>query len=157
MPTEKLPHPTLQALRIRPHGNFHLGQLLLTAGGWRVIDFEGEPSRPLFERRIKSCALIDVASMMRSFAYVSAAGLQREEAGEALEPWAELWATWMGSHFLGSYLEGVGGAAFLPDDTQELSVLLEVFLLQRTLYELDYELNNRPDWVPIPLRELGRA
>ena len=144
----------LKALRIRPHGNFHLGQLLLTDAGWRVIDFEGEPSRPLFERRIKSCALIDVASMMRSFAYAGAVSLQREEGSEALEPWTELWAAWMGSRFLGAYLERVREATFLPDDAQELSVLLDVFLLQRTLYELDYELNNRPDWVHIPLHGL---
>ena len=147
----------LEAKRVRIHGNYHLGQLLLTDEGWQIIDLEGEPSRPLSERRIKSCALVDVASMLRSLSYAGKAALKEKESGEALGSHVKLWTFWAGASFLAAYLEGVRGANFLPEDEEELATLLEVFVLQRALYELDYELNNRPDWVGVPLEGILEA
>ncbi len=145
----------LDALRIRPHANLHLGEVLLTDDGWQIIDFEGETARPLFERRIKSCALIDVTSMIRSFAYASAAALEAEDGGEALEPYARAWTNAMSARFLHTYLQHTRDADFLPTDARERALLLDAFLIQRMLYEIDYERNNRPDWLPIPLRGLA--
>ena len=145
----------LDALRIRPHANLHLGEVLQTDDGWQIIDFEGETARPLFERRIKSCALIDVTSMIRSFAYASAASLGAEDGGEALAPYARAWTNAMSARFLQTYLQQTRDADFLPTDARERTLLLDAFLIQRMLYEIDYERNHRPDWLHIPLRGLA--
>jgi maltose alpha-D-glucosyltransferase/alpha-amylase len=147
--------------RIRCHGDYHLGQVLVTEGDVVIIDFEGEPARPLAERRAKASPLRDVAGMLRSFSYAALTGLgaatqTRPEDVERLAPWAELWETWVGAVFLRAYLAATRGAAFLPPDVDDLETLLQAFILDKALYELGYELNNRPDWVHIPLTGLRR-
>jgi len=147
------------ALRIRCHGDYHLGQVLFTGSDFVIIDFEGEPARPITERRIKRSALRDVAGMLRSFHYAAYFALARRQksgapAGtlEVLEHWAEFWQRWVGAEFLKSYLQEAAGGRFIPGSRQELRVLLQALLLEKAVYELSYELNSRPDWVGIPLR-----
>jgi len=147
-------------LRIRVHGDFHLGQVLDAGRDFAIIDFEGEPGRPIAERRTKQSPLVDVAGMLRSFSYAAAGTLVRRAGGgdvgaatiARLEPWVEAWTAWVSASFLAGYRETVGDAPMLPPDDDGWAVLLEAFLLQKALYELDYELNNRPAWVGIPLQ-----
>jgi maltose alpha-D-glucosyltransferase/alpha-amylase len=147
------------ALRIRCHGDYHLGQVLFTGSDFMIIDFEGEPARPITERRIKRSALRDVAGMLRSFHYAAYSALVgRQKSGApagtlaVLEHWAEFWQRWVGAEFLKSYLQAAAGGRFVPGTRDELRVLLQALLLEKAVYELSYELNNRPDWVGIPLR-----
>ncbi len=150
----------IAAKLIRTHGDFHLGQVLYTGKDFVVIDFEGEPARSLSERRQKRCPLRDVAGMLRSFHYAAHAplsgkepsGALRPEDAAVLEPWAEFWYQWAGASFLKPYLKVVDGASLLPLDREELGFLLECYLLEKAVYELGYELNNRPYWVRIPIR-----
>jgi maltose alpha-D-glucosyltransferase / alpha-amylase len=150
----------LNTMRIRVHGDYHLGQVLYTGRDFVIIDFEGEPARPLSERRIKRSPLRDVAGMLRSFHYASYAALfgqvpgVRPEDFPALEPWAHFWYIWVGVAFLKAYLAVAQDQPFLPKDPLELQVLLEAYLLEKAVYELGYELNNRPDWLKVPLRGL---
>jgi maltose alpha-D-glucosyltransferase/alpha-amylase len=148
----------ITVMRIRCHGDFHLGQVLYTGKDFVIIDFEGEPARPISERRIKRAALRDVAGMLRSFSYAAytvAGELQSNGASPdrcaRLEHWAELWQRWVGAAFLRSYLETVGAGAFIPASPEEREVLLDTLLLEKAVYELNYELNNRPDWARVPL------
>ncbi len=144
--------------KIRTHGDFHLGQVLNTGKDFVMIDFEGEPTRSLSERKMKRCALRDVAGMMRSFHYAAHTALSlhrqtvRTEDVPVLEPWADLWASWISSAYLQSYLEAAQGAIFVPGNREDTETLLEGFLLEKAVYEVAYELNNRPTWVGIPLR-----
>lgn len=144
--------------RTRCHGDYHLGQVLYTGKDFIIIDFEGEPTRPLSVRRIKSSPLRDVAGMLRSFHYAAYAALLGQVAGVRpedfvpLEPWARFWQTWVSATFLRSYLAAATAAAFLPQTSEELQLLLDVYLLEKALYELRYELNSRPDWIRIPLQ-----
>ena len=135
---------------IRTHGDYHLGQTLRTPDGWVIIDFEGEPARPLPERRRKRSALRDVASMLRSFAYATSAIeiLGGEPAPEDFEQRAR-------ERFLREYLGHVDGS-LLPGGEAAINNLLSIFELEKALYELQYELNNRPDWVPIPVAGIRR-
>jgi maltose alpha-D-glucosyltransferase/alpha-amylase len=150
----------MTGLRIRVHGDYHLGQVLKTGNDFVVIDFEGEPSRPLSERRIKRSALRDVAGMLRSFHYASYALLHgqsphsviRAEDAAAAESGAAFWHCWVSAAFLRAYVAESGDAAHLPRTRDGLQVLLDVHLLEKALYEITYELNNRPDWVHIPVR-----
>jgi trehalose synthase-fused probable maltokinase len=120
------------AVRTRVHGDYHLGQVLVAAGGdVRIVDFEGEPMRPLAERRAKRIPLTDVAGMLRSFAYAAAAAGRDDDAGAA-------------AAFLDAYRAEAGAAV---DDA-----LLRFFVLERAVYEVGYEIANRPDWVSIPVR-----
>jgi maltose alpha-D-glucosyltransferase/alpha-amylase len=149
------------ATRIRCHGDYHLGQVLVTEGDVIILDFEGEPARPLAERRAKTSPLRDVAGMLRSFGYAALTGLgaattTRPEDVERLAPWADLWETWVSAAFLRAYLAATGGASFLPSRADDRDMLLQAFVLDKALYELGYELNNRPDWVHIPLTGLLR-
>jgi maltose alpha-D-glucosyltransferase / alpha-amylase len=147
------------AYRTRIHGDFHLGQVLYTGKDYVIIDFEGEPARPLTERRIKRSPIRDAAGMLRSFhyaAYTSLFGhvgsaMVRPEDLAAMEPWAWIWNLWISSTFLNSYLQHSRPGGFLPSNREEINILLEVYLLEKALYELGYELNNRPDWVRVPL------
>ena len=147
------------AKRTRIHGDYHLGQVLYTGKDYVIIDFEGDPTRPLTERRIKRSPIRDVAGMLRSFhyaAYTSLFGhlgsaMVRTADIAALEPWARLWSIWIGSTFLKSYLEYAMPGGFLPTTRDELKILLSIYLFEKVLYELGYELENRPDWVRIPL------
>jgi maltose alpha-D-glucosyltransferase/alpha-amylase len=145
------------ALKIRCHGDYHLGQVLRVPDGYMILDFEGEPIRPLSQRRAKQSPLKDVAGMIRSFSYAAYAGLfaftkDQPEAYERLEPWALIWQTWAAASFLGAYRAAAGDAPFLPADPLRFESLLQLFLLDKVFYELHYELNNRPDWVGIPLQ-----
>jgi maltose alpha-D-glucosyltransferase/alpha-amylase len=144
--------------RIRNHGDLHLGQVLYTGRDFVIIDFEGEPARPVGERRLKRIALRDVAGMIRSFHYASfgawlgpAGTYLAPEDPSALEPWARLWYVTVSGAYLSAYLETAGEAPFVPRSSEELRVLLDGFLLEKALYEAAYEANNRPDWLPIPL------
>lgn len=144
-------------MRMRHHGDYHLGQVLESgAGAFMVIDFEGEPARPLEERRAKHSALRDVAGMLRSFAYAAAtcAEAVREEIGERnAKRRAARWERSLRDAFLRGYLpEGREHPRFLPHARARLDVLLELFEVEKLFYELAYELNNRPTWVWIPLR-----
>lgn len=151
----------ITATRIRHHGDYHLGQVLNTGRDFIIIDFEGEPARPLSERRIKRSPLRDVAGMLRSFHYAAHTALTqlhglRAEETEQLEKWAEIWVEQISANFLEAYLTTAKGASFLPKDEKTLKVLLDVFLLEKAVYEVCYELNNRPDWISIPVRGITR-
>jgi maltose alpha-D-glucosyltransferase/alpha-amylase len=148
--------PALSGLRTRIHGDYHLGQVLYTGSDFMIIDFEGEPARPLAERRQKRSALQDVAGMLRSFHYAAYSAYFEQlglgaQSGD-VEPWAQYWHRWVSVAFLQSYLAIARHAAFLPQSDAELKILLDAYLLEKAVYELGYELNNRPDWVRIPLQ-----
>src|SRR5262249_25918421 len=142
--------------RIRVHGDYHLGQVLRTEEDFIILDFEGEPARSIAERRAKQSPLKDVAGMLRSFSYAAYAALLAfavhapDESG-ALEPWAETWEYWVREAFLGGYLAVVGESPLLPRASTDRYTLLSALMLDKALYELGYEFNNRPDWVRIPL------
>src|SRR5262249_31657767 len=143
--------------KIRIHGDYHLGQLLWVESDYYVLDFEGEPARPLGERRRKESPLKDVAGMLRSFSYAAYAALFLHADGQTetftrLEPWGRAWIRWTSAAFLKGYLSIAGNAAFVPAAPVQRAALLELFLIDKALYELQYELNNRPDWVRIPRR-----
>ncbi len=150
----------ITAMRIRCHGDYHLGQVLYTGNDFVIIDFEGEPARPLSERRIKRSPLRDVAGMLRSFHYAAYSalyqlrdsGILREEDFEYLEHVAGAWHAWVCVAFLKSYMSFAARDGFLPTEKEEVKMLLDTYLLEKSIYELGYELNNRPDWVKIPLR-----
>ncbi len=143
----------LGALRARTHGDYHLGQVLWTGRDFVVIDFEGEPARPLAARRAKRSPLADVAGMLRSFHYAAYQGLA--ESPGAQEGTARAWYRCVAAAFLRAYLGTARGAAFLPANPLELRRLLDLFLVEKAIYELAYELNNRPDWVTLPLRGIA--
>jgi maltose alpha-D-glucosyltransferase/alpha-amylase len=145
--------------RIRCHGDYHLGQVLVAEGDVVILDFEGEPARGIADRRLKSSPLRDVAGMLRSFSYatltaLAAATHTRPEDVERLAPWASLWELWISAAFLRAYLGASDEASLLPRHADDADALLGAFMMDKTLYELGYELNNRPDWVHIPLAAL---
>jgi maltose alpha-D-glucosyltransferase / alpha-amylase len=150
----------IAAMRIRCHGDYHLGQVLFTGKDFVIIDFEGEPERPISERRIKRSSLRDVAGMIRSFHYASNAALMGHAPGliihseglDSVERWVHLWYVWSSAAFLRAYLETAGDAPFLPQSEAEMHTLLSTHMLEKMVYELGYELNNRPDWAVIPLQ-----
>jgi maltose alpha-D-glucosyltransferase/alpha-amylase len=142
--------------KIRVHGDLHLGQVLRRGDDFLLIDFEGEPLKSLEARRAKYAPLKDVVGMIRSYDYAAYAALfdrirDRPGAFQDLSPWAAAWQTWISAAFVRQYLATADGAPVLPADHDSLSRLLNAFTLDKTLYELQYELNNRPSWVPIPL------
>ena len=143
------------AAKIRIHGDYHLGQILSTGKDFVILDFEGEPARPMSERKLKRSPLRDVAGMMRSFQYAAYSALwqpaMRPEDVPFLERWANLWYREMSSVFLQSYLQTTADALFMPQ-SEDLPIMLEAYLLDKAVYEIGYELNNRPDWVVIPIR-----
>ena len=151
----------VMATRTRHHGDYHLGQVLNTGDDFIIIDFEGEPARSLDERRAKASPLRDVAGMLRSFHYAAhmavahETSVGREDRGD-LESWAELWSQRIAQIFLDAYLETARGASFIPEDSAMLGVLLDLYLIEKAAYEICYELNNRPDWLFIPLRGITR-
>lgn len=148
--------------KTRVHGDYHLGQVLRSARGWLILDFEGEPARTLEERRAKHSPLKDVAGMLRSFGYAAAASLfaragDDERQRRRLEPWALTWENLARDRFLHGYLKRSHEGHFLPPDRASLLTLLDFFEIDKALYELGYELNNRPDWIPIPLRGIRQV
>jgi maltose alpha-D-glucosyltransferase/alpha-amylase len=150
----------LDGKRTRVHGDYHLGQVLRVKTDFVILDFEGEPARPLEERRRKHSPLKDVAGMLRSYSYAAQAGLMRYTERRAddrarLEPWARLWERSVASEFLRAYRAALAGTGVVPEGDAAFQRLLEVYLLEKALYELLYELNNRPAWVGIPLAGLA--
>jgi maltose alpha-D-glucosyltransferase / alpha-amylase len=146
----------LSTTRIRVHGDYHLGQVLYTGHDFVIIDFEGEPTRTLYERRLKRLAMRDVAGMLRSFSYASQAALRSQQVAPErlaeLQGWARFWVDAVSAAFLKSYLATAGNASWVPQTADDLELQLSTMLLEKALYELRYELNLRPDWVRIPLR-----
>ena len=146
--------------RIRTHGDLHLAQVLRTGSDFVIVDFEGEPARSLGERRLKRSPLRDAAGILRSFDYAAHAALfsapERGMAHEGdlprLDRWVEFWRRWVSSAFLRAYLNELAGTDLLPTSRRDLEVLLSFMLLEKSVYELGYELNNRPTWVSIPVR-----
>ncbi len=143
------------AMRIRCHGDYHLGQVLFTGKDFFIIDFEGEPARPISERRLKRSPLRDVAGMLRSFHYATAAALKgdatRAEDTAPLKPWADFWSFWVSVNYLKGYLNAAGEAPFMPKSFAEIALMTNIYSLEKAVYELGYELNNRPDWVHAPI------
>jgi maltose alpha-D-glucosyltransferase/alpha-amylase len=147
----------IDVVKIRIHGDYHLGQVLFTGKDFVITDFEGEPARSYSERRLKRSPLRDVAGMIRSFHYAAYGGLLlsdqiRKEDIPKLTPYAELWYHYMSQFFMKAYLDTVKNSAFIPGNKEDLEVLMTTFLLEKAIYEVNYELNNRPDWLIIPLR-----
>jgi maltose alpha-D-glucosyltransferase / alpha-amylase len=147
------------AMRTRIHGDYHLGQVLYTEPDFIIIDFEGEPARPIAERSVKLSPLQDVAGVLRSFHYAAFASVfatstsadaHSEETRELLKA-AQVWYLCVAAHFMHAYLNEAGVASFIPANEEQLAALLRLHLLEKAVYELNYELNNRPDWVRIPL------
>lgn len=153
----------LSAVLTRIHGDYHLGQVLFTGNDFVIIDFEGEPARSLEERRKKRSPLQDVAGMLRSFHYAAYAPLLKQEGArrpderlQSLAPWGDYWQKWASAAFLKAYLETSRGLQFIPQNGEELAFLLDTYLLDKAVYELGYELNNRPSWVRIPLEGISQ-
>ena len=147
----------VRALKTRYHGDYHLAQVLLAQNDFVIIDFEGEPARPLAERRIKHSPLKDVAGMLRSFNYAAYTALFNATSTHPadvarLESSVRKWEEDSRAAFLAGYEESIRGCAVYPSDAAHARGLINLFTLEKALYELRYELNNRPDWVAIPLR-----
>lgn len=149
----------ISALRIRIHGDYHLGQVLFTGSDFLIIDFEGEPAKSISERRMKRSPLQDVAGMLRSFQYAARFALMAaqdklgtlEAARQEPLRLAKQWQSLAAGRFLESYKKTAGDSSFVPQDAGEFDRLLRLHLLEKTIYELGYELNNRPAWLAIPL------
>lgn len=146
----------IDTAKIRIHGDYHLGQVLFTGKDFIILDFEGEPARSYSERRLKRSALRDVAGMLRSFHYAAYGSLYldnqvRPEDITKLLPYAEQWYHYMSGFFMKAYLETVKDSPIIPQKKEDLEVLMQTFLLQKAIYELNYEVNNRPSWVMVPL------
>ncbi|RIK36741.1 MAG: alpha-amylase, partial [Chloroflexi bacterium] len=152
----------LDTVRIRTHGDYHLGQVLFTGSDFVIIDFEGEPASPLSQRRLKRSPVHDIAGMVRSFdyaAWISYAnareqGLVPQERAQEAAEWARFWSGWVALAFVRSYLATAGPAPFIPQTPAGLATLFELALLTKVAYELRYELNNRPNWAWAPLNGL---
>ncbi|MDP3880326.1 MAG: maltose alpha-D-glucosyltransferase [Dehalococcoidales bacterium] len=149
----------ITGLRTRCHGDYHLGQILHTGNDFVIVDFEGEPARHLGERKIKRSPLRDVAGMIRSFHYAVHVALQgqtstvlRTEDLPMLREWAQAWYLWVSATFLKSYLDLMANTPVLPQSRESMKVILDAYLLDKAIYEINYELNNRPDWVTVPLQ-----
>ncbi len=149
----------VNACKVRHHGDYHLGQVLYTGTNFLIIDYEGEPARSLAERRKKRLAMRDVAGMARSFQYAAYASLFGQVPGVAasadtlprLEAEAAYWTAVVSGAYLQSYFKTASGC-FVPSSPEERKQVFDLFLVQKALYEVGYELNNRPEWVRIPLR-----
>jgi maltose alpha-D-glucosyltransferase / alpha-amylase len=145
-------------VKTRYHADLHLGQVMVAKDDFVIVDFEGEPARPVEERRAKGCVLRDVAGMLRSFSYAAHAAALRRQAGapavaEGVRALAE-WEREAARHFLEGYRDGAKGVASVPADDRAFAALVDLFLVEKALYELRYEIENRPDWMPIPARGL---
>ncbi len=153
---EQLARDIRPYVKLRIHGDYHLGQVLCVDNDFVIIDFEGEPTRPLAERRAKRSPLRDVAGLLRSLGYAAQTALagatpRGASDGESLDTWARAWESSASELFLQGYLEAAGGALFMPERRAEFERPLALFMLEKAFYELAYEMNNRPEWVSIPL------
>jgi maltose alpha-D-glucosyltransferase/alpha-amylase len=144
--------------RIRIHGDYHLGQVLMTNSDFYILDFEGEPDKLHFERRLKYPPLKDVAGMMRSFRYAAYSVIFTEYASqpllaEKLMVVADVWYHYVSRFYLGEYIKHTAGSNILPNE-EKINDLLQVYSFKKAIYELGYEINNRPEWTVIPLQSL---
>jgi trehalose synthase-fused probable maltokinase len=140
------------AVKTRVHGDLHLGQVLVSGDHFVLIDFEGEPARPLAARKAKRSPFVDVAGMLRSLHYASVAAWRSAPAdARNARPLAEAWHVAARREFLRAYVEGARPRTVLPQDDGARNALLRFYLLEKCVYELHYELDNRPDWVTIPV------
>ena len=146
----------IETSKIAVHGAFHLGQVLNTGKDFVIIDLEGDPARYLSERSLKRSALRDVASMMHSFDYAAGAALRRQQPAdvETLRLWAQVWTRSVSGEFLDAYLQAAKGTSFLPEKEEDLQLLLDVFLLERTLHGVQHELAARPHLAGVPILAL---
>jgi len=155
---EQITLSTIHATQTRVHGDYHLGQVLDNGRDFYIIDFEGEPLRPIEERRIKTSPFKDVAGMVRSFHYAAYGELylhpEKYEIAnlDILEQWAACWYYYVQQFFLTAYFDRVEKQSFIPREKTELDLLLKTFILEKAIYEVGYEMNARPNWLPIPLR-----
>jgi len=154
---QRIVEKKIPAMKIRTHGDYHLGQVLYTGKDFVIIDFEGEPARSLTERRLKQPALRDVAGMVRSFHYAAHGSILLRAAMQGVDVdylghWADLWYFYVSGVFLRAYVNAVADTPVVPKDEKDFAALLEIFLLEKAVYELGYELNNRPDWLMMPVR-----
>jgi maltose alpha-D-glucosyltransferase/alpha-amylase len=149
----------IRSVKARIHGDYHLGQVLFTGKDFIIIDFEGEPARSISARKLKYCPLKDVAGMLRSLHYAIYMEFfdkiaDREEDKEFLSPWLESWYKNISNNYIKAYLKSSDGVGYIPETQEELEGLLNVYLIEKAVYEIGYEMNNRPDWSVIPLRGL---
>lgn len=150
--------------RIRGHGDYHLGQVLYTDGDFVIVDFEGEPARPLPERYIKHSPLRDIAGILRSFHYAAYGtlpgfGLETaipDDKRAQAEPWALYWRNWVSVAFLQGYLPHVASANIIPPNSDDVDLLLRILIMEKAVYELGYEINNRPGWLKVPAQAITR-
>ncbi len=147
--------------KIRIHGDLHLGQVISTGKDFVITDFEGEPARSYSERRLKRAAMRDVAGMVRSFHYAAYASLFldnriRNQDYEKLIPYIDQWYHYVSQIYVRAYLKEAEGSIFVPARKDDLMILMRTFLIEKAIYELNYELNNRPDWAIIPLRGIKK-
>src|SRR6185436_18766567 len=150
------PAPKKRSLRTRHHGDYHLGQVLVSNNDFLIIDFEGEPSRPLAEARRKHSPLRDVAGMLRSFSYARGSTAMRERpapADASLAPALQAWEAQTREAFIRAYAEATAGSG-LYESFDDVRGLLRLAEMEKVLYELRYEVNNRPNWLHIPLQGL---
>jgi maltose alpha-D-glucosyltransferase/alpha-amylase len=145
------------AVKTRIHGDYHLGQVLIVQDDVMIVDFEGEPSRPADERRAKASPLRDVAGMLRSFAYAAETATREvtgrlPESAARIAPFAAEWLRLTEASFMQAYEEAAAGSAVWVRDDVSRDRLLRLHLLGKALYEVNYEANNRPDWIETPLK-----
>jgi maltose alpha-D-glucosyltransferase/alpha-amylase len=152
-----LPEGSLKLTKTRHHGDLHLGQVLLVSNDFIFIDFEGEPARPLSERCQKHCPLRDVAGMMRSFSYAAETARRNilKQDPEISEHFAiDTWEKSAKQTFLQGYREEASSCSSVPENESDFNKILSLFMLEKALYELEYEKNNRPEWIEIPIAGL---
>jgi maltose alpha-D-glucosyltransferase/alpha-amylase len=152
----------VEALKTRQHGDLHLGQVMVVKDDWFLLDFEGEPVKSLEERRRKVSPLRDVAGILRSFNYAAWAALFKRGAYSPdllarLVPWAEDWEQQARQAFLDGYTQTIGDCRVVPADPADARRLIDAFTLEKALYEIAYEADNRPDWLRIPLQGMRRV
>ena len=153
---QRLRNLQCRAVRTRIHGDYHLGQVLRVRHDYVILDFEGEPARSLAERRAKHSPLKDIAGMLRSFSYAGQTAqwnhaLRRADDLEHLEPWTRLWESAISAEFLRAYRTVVADTLCVPAEPEAFGTLLDAYLLDKAFYELRYELDNRPEWIRIPI------
>jgi maltose alpha-D-glucosyltransferase/alpha-amylase len=153
----KLTRERLDTIKIRNHGDYHLGQVLYTGNSFVIVDFEGEPARPLSERRLKRSCLRDVAGMVRSFHYAAHNALHQQLASSEddiayLASWIDPWFRAVSGMFLSAYQNTIMPSSLLPSNKKSLELLFRCLMLEKAIYEVGYELNNRPDWLSIPVQ-----
>lgn len=150
---------TPDIIKTRHHGDLHLGQILLTGSDFIIIDFEGEPTRPMPERSRKHSPIRDIAGMLRSFSYAANMALKKvikeqpdmiSTASKALKTWEQVTS----DQFLAGYMKTGAKCASIPESEKEFKRILDLFYIEKALYEFNYEMANRPDWVEIPVKGL---